>query len=101
MPEFDSLVLGYHPKGRTRFLDESHLELIWNRANGTFAPTVLFDGRLIGLWRLVGNGRRRDIAVWPLPGESLPTEETFVEPAEGVAAALDVEIGELRLRPAG
>jgi Winged helix DNA-binding domain len=101
LPEFDSLVLGYHPKGRTRFLDESHLDRIWNRANGTFSPTVLSEGRLVGLWRLVGNGRRRDLDVWPLPGESLPAENAFVEPVDGVAAALDVEIGDLRLTSGG
>ena len=101
LPEFDALVLGYHPKGRIRFLDESHLERIWNRANGVFSPAVLFKGRLVGLWRLAGNGRRRSLEVWPFPGESLPLEEAFVEPADDVAAALDIEIGELRLTSGG
>jgi hypothetical protein len=101
LPEYDALVCGYHPKARFRFLDESHTEWIWNRANGVFSAAVLFEGRLVGLWRLVGNGRRRDLEVWPLPGESLPPEGEFVEPAEGVAAALDVEIGALRLTSAG
>jgi hypothetical protein len=101
LPEFDALVTAYHPKGRTRFLDESHVEWIWNRANGVFSPAVLFEGRLVGVWRLVGNGRRRHVEVEPLPGESLPAEDAFVGPTDGVAAALDIEIGDLRLTSGG
>lgn len=97
LPEFDALVLGYQPKGRVRFLDPAHVEAIWNRANGMFSPTVLHDGRLVGLWRLVGAGRRRDVEVWPLPGESLPPEGEFTGPVEGVATALGVQVRDLRL----
>jgi hypothetical protein len=97
LPEFDALVLGYHPKGRTRFLDAAHAESIWNRANGVFSAAVLYDGRLVGLWRLVGTGRRRDFEAWPLPGESLPPETAFADPVEGLARAMDVQIRELRL----
>ena len=97
LPEFDALVLGYHPKGRTRFLDAAHAESIWNRANGVFSAAVLSDGRLAALWRLVGTGRRRSFEAWPLPGESLPPESEFADPVEGLAQALDIEIGDLRL----
>jgi len=97
LPEFDALVLGYHPKGRVRFLDPDHVEAIWNRANGIFSPTVLHDGRLVALWRQVGAGRRRDIEVWPLPGESVPPEEAFAGPVEGLATALAIEIRDVRL----
>lgn len=97
LPEFDALVLGYHPKGRVRFLDPDHVEAIWNRANGMFSPTILYDGRLVGLWRLVGAGRRRDVEVRPLPGASLPPEGAFDGPVEGLATALDVEVRDLKL----
>jgi hypothetical protein len=100
LPEFDSLVLGYHPRGRTRFLDEAHVDWIWSRTNGIFSSAVLYRGQLVALWRLVGSGRRRDFEVWPLPGELAPPEDEFVEPAAGLARALDVEIRELRMRPA-
>jgi Winged helix DNA-binding domain len=99
LPEFDALVLGYHPKGRTRFLDEAHVDWIWNRTNGIFSSAVLYRGQLVALWRLVGSGRRRDFEVWPLPGEVAPPEDEFVEPAIGLARALDVEIRALRMRP--
>ena len=97
LPEYDALVVGYHPKGRTRFLDAAHAESIWNRANGVFSAAVLYDGRLVALWRLVGSGRRRDFEAWPLPGEPLPPEAAFAGPVEGLARAMGVVIRELRL----
>jgi len=97
LPEFDALVLGYHPKGRARFLDPAHAESIWNRANGVFSAAVLYDGWLMALWRLVCAGWRRSFEAWPLPGESLPAETEFAGPVEDLAHALGVEIAEMRL----
>jgi Winged helix DNA-binding domain len=96
LPEFDALVLGYHPKGRTRFLDAAHAESIRNRANGVFSAAVLYDGRLTALWRLTGAGLRRSFEARPLPGELLPPETEFAGPVEELAQALGVEIGDLR-----
>jgi Winged helix DNA-binding domain len=96
LPEFDALVLGYHPKGRTRFLDPAHVERIWNRTNGVFSASVLHDGRLVALWRLLGAGRRRDVEVWPLPGEPMPPESELAGPVGDVGRALDVEIRDIR-----
>jgi Winged helix DNA-binding domain len=98
LPEFDALVLGYHPRGRTRFLDEAHVEWIWNRTNGIFSSAVLYDGQLVALWRLVGSGRRRDFEVWPLPGEAAPPERELAEPVDGLARAMAVEVREIRVR---
>lgn len=98
LPEFDSLVVGYHPKTRTRFLDDAHVQWILNRANGVFSAAVLRDGRLTAVWRLVGSGRRRDLEIQAFPGETAPTEEELAGPAEGVAQALEVEIRDLRIR---
>lgn len=97
LPEFDGLVVGYHPKARARFLDDAHADWIWNRSNGVFSSTVLYDGGLVR-WRLIGSGRRRTIEVDALPGESTPSEEAFVGPVDGLAAAMDVQIGDLRIR---
>jgi Winged helix DNA-binding domain len=100
LPEFDALVLGYHPKGRTRFLDEAHVDWIWNRTNGIFSSAVLYRGQLVALWRLVGSGRRRDFEVWPLPGEAAPPEDEFTGPVDGLARAMAVEIRDFRVRAA-
>ena len=97
LPEFDALVVGYHPQGRTRFLDPAHVERIWNRANGMFAPPVLRDGRLVAIWRLVGSGRRRDLEVTPLPGETAPAEDELAGPAADATRALAVELRDLRV----
>ncbi len=51
LPEFDGLLLGYAPAGRSRFLDPVHLDRVWSRSNGTFTPVVLVDGRIGGAWR--------------------------------------------------
>jgi Winged helix DNA-binding domain len=96
LPEFDGLVIGYHPKGRDRFLDPAQVEWISNRANGVVSPGVLHHGRLVGLWRLVGSGRRRDVEVRPFPGESAPAESELAGPVADVARALDVEVRDVR-----
>jgi hypothetical protein len=57
LPGFDELILGYADRSPT--LDRDHEGLVVPGGNGVFAPTIVWDGRVVGTWRLVGRGARR------------------------------------------
>ncbi len=68
LPGFDELILGYADRSAT--LPEQYAEAIVPGNNGVFQPTVVVDGRVIGVWR-----RKRTTAgvtVTPLLFEPLP-----------------------------
>jgi hypothetical protein len=92
LPEYDGLLLGYAPTGRTRFADQEVIAFSWNRANGVHAPTVLVDGKLRGKWGLATEGRATRLVVTMLPGERVPAEGDVADQAAAVAAALAIEL---------
>ncbi|MFC7624151.1 DNA glycosylase AlkZ-like family protein [Microlunatus sp. GCM10028923] len=97
--EFDGLLLGFSGPNRTRFCTEEQLAAIWRKANGLFAPVVLHDQRLVATWRTVARGRRTEIEITPLPGESRLSEDIVAPPAQDVATALNLDLADLRLLP--
>ena len=102
LPEYDGLLLGYAPGGRTRFADQQVIDFAWNRANGVHSPTVLADGKLRGTWRLVPAGRASRRRVTMLPGERTPSEGAFDDQASAVASTLAIEIDGVEItEPAG
>ncbi len=100
VPEYDGLLLGYAPAGRSRFADSRVMTLAWNRANGVHSPTVLVDGKLRGTWRLSAAGRASRVEVTMLAGERLPTEDEVGGQAEAVSAVLAVGIDAVEVRAA-
>jgi hypothetical protein len=102
LPEFDGLLLGYAPAGRSRFLDPAQLSRIWTRANGMFAPMVLLDGRIVGGWRTVPGRPAADtmIEVLPFTDTSGITEDLLAGPVGDVARALDLSVADVRILPA-
>lgn len=63
LPGFDELLLGY--KDRSLVLADEHQQAIIPGNNGVFAPTLVRDGRVVGVWR-AGGSRSRAVTVSPL-----------------------------------
>lgn len=99
LPEFDGLLLGYAPPNRGRFVHPDHLDMIFARSNGQFAPTVLLDGRIAGTWRTIGGPSATVVEVRPFSHGSGITEDLLNAPLASVASALGLTITGLRLLP--
>lgn len=101
LPEFDGLLLGYAPAGRDRFLDPLHLDRIWTRVNGMFAPMILLDGRIVGSWRTMPGRPAGDavIELRPFTAGSGVTEEKATAAIGDAARALDLTVTDIRLLP--
>ncbi|MFC0540612.1 winged helix DNA-binding domain-containing protein [Kutzneria chonburiensis] len=59
---FDTYLLGY--ESRTLVVDEKHDPLI-QAGGGFIQPTILVDGRVVGLWRLVRKAKRFEVELEP------------------------------------
>ena len=64
LPGFDELVLGY--KDRTAQLDAADEKRVVPGGNGVFAPTLVLDGRVVGIWKRRELTRRVEIVATPL-----------------------------------
>jgi Winged helix DNA-binding domain len=62
LPGFDEYMLGY--SGRSHQLGE-HLETYGSRlaTNGMLAPTIMVDGRAVGIWRRTLTARTRFVRI--------------------------------------
>jgi hypothetical protein len=56
LPGFDELVLGY--RDRSAQLDPADEPRVVPGGNGSFAPTLVVDGRVVGTWRRTSRGDR-------------------------------------------
>jgi Winged helix DNA-binding domain len=63
LPGFDELLLGYGD--RSAVLPAEFADRIVPGGNGMFRPTVVSGGRVVGTWRTVGRGSRRQVAATP------------------------------------
>lgn len=68
LPEFDSLICGYAPQNRVRFVDKEARDYYWTMSNGLYSCVLLHDGRLRGSWKLIGAGRKRELHLRMFPG---------------------------------
>jgi hypothetical protein len=98
--EYDALLLGYAPRGRTRFADPRLIAYSWNRANGVHAPTVLSRGRLRATWRLRSQGGRTNLQVSMVPGERPVAQADVADQATAVGRALAVHIDDVEVTSA-
>ena len=62
---FDSVILAYAPKRRTRIVPEGRFEAIYNRANLQIRPTFLVDGFVAGTWSSQVKGRKGTVTITP------------------------------------
>ena len=63
LPGFDELVLGY--RDRTAQLAADHERIVSPGGNGTFANTLVLEGRVVGTWRRRELTRTVDITAMP------------------------------------
>jgi hypothetical protein len=62
-----------------------------------FSPVVLVEGRLVATWKTVAAGRRTDLAITMLPGESRLAEVSVADQVRALGAVLDLAIGDVRI----
>jgi hypothetical protein len=100
VPEYDALLLGYAPRGRTRFADPKLIAYSWNRANGVHAPTVLSGNKLRATWRLRSQGGRTSLQVSTVPGERPLADADVADQAAAVGRALSLYVDDVEVTPA-
>ncbi len=62
---FDSVILAYAPKRRTRLIPEGAFDEIYNRANLQIRPTFLLDGFVAGTWAAQVKGKKATLTLSP------------------------------------
>ena len=62
---FDSAILAYAPKRRSRLVPEGTFEKIYNRANLQIRPTFLLDGFVAGTWSAEVKGKKATLTFSP------------------------------------
>ena len=60
LPKWDSLTMGYEAKGRSRFVEDRHLDRAYD-FRGDGMPLILMDGRAIGAWTSRMKGKRMEV----------------------------------------
>ncbi len=100
LPEYDAVVVGYHPDTRDRFLDAGHLRLLWLAANGSFSSAVLSGSRLTASWRFVGAGSSRRIEVQMFPGTRRLAESDLADQVAALETALEMQVRDLSVTTA-
>ena len=92
LADFDGCLLGYAGPGRLRFCTPEQLALIWSAKNAICAPAVLYDGRIVGRWKIIGTGRRVRVEVKMLPPHRRLPEGEIADAVTAVATALALEV---------
>lgn len=92
LPWFDSTLLAYVPKRRTRILPDSQRDAVFAGKNLQIRPTFLVDGLVAGTWTV--ERRRREATLTLKPGEKLPRQArtALVQEAERLVRAIQPEV---------
>jgi hypothetical protein len=82
LPWFDSVLLAYTPRHRSRILPDAYRDLVYKRANLQWLPTLLVEGMVAGTWSV--ELRRREAVLILKPFERLgrPARAALAEEAE-------------------
>lgn len=83
LPGFDELVLGY--RDRSAQLDPAAEQHVVPGGNGMFAPTLVLDGRVVGLWRRRELARTVQIEATPLTRIRVGDRRRLDQALEGYA----------------
>lgn len=97
LPEFDSLLCGYAPKNRVRFVDEDARDYYWAMSNGLLNCVLLHDGRLRGSWKLTGTGKKRHLVVRMFPGQRRVGAAALAASLSSIATVLDIATPDLEI----
>ncbi|MBK9159017.1 MAG: winged helix DNA-binding domain-containing protein [Propionibacteriaceae bacterium] len=82
LPGFDELLLGYLDRSAT--IGPEHAERFCPGGNGVFRPTIVHDGRVVGLWRW--DRTKRHIEPEIFDGEVTPAVREAIVRREAMAA---------------
>lgn len=91
LPWFDSVLLAYAPKRRTRILPEAYRDIVYVKANGQLKPTFLVDGWVAGMWAVGSQQRVATLTLTPLRPLDQPTRKALVAEAEQLIEFLQPE----------
>jgi hypothetical protein len=80
---FDSVILAYAPKRRSRLVPDGVFEHVYNRANLQIRPTFLLDGLVAGTWSTQVKGKKATLQLSPIG--RLPRGARAALTAEGEA----------------
>ena len=83
LPGFDEFLLGY--KDRSAVLESRHAEKICPGGNGVFAPTIVFDGRVVGTWKRTIRNSAIEINAIPFTRLNKSEQKAFEVAAERYA----------------
>lgn len=98
LPEFDSLICGYHPNSRWRFLRPKDEQFVWNRKNGLCRPLLLFDGELVGVWKPTQTKAGRvDLTVGLFPGFKDPGRRRVRQAFESAERGMEWKLHDLTI----
>lgn len=79
LPGFDELLLGY--SDRSVALSSRHAPLTVPGGNGIFKPTIVVDGRVVGLWSRRASARRVTVTFTPFDSPLAPRTVTALTSA--------------------
>jgi hypothetical protein len=83
LPHFDPYLIGY--AGRDHAVGAEHARTVWT-GGGYVLPTVVVDGRAVGIWRMQTRGVRVRVNFSPFDPGALDT---------GVTSAIDAEVTDI------
>jgi hypothetical protein len=85
---FDSVLLAYAAKRRTRILPDAHRDAVYERRNLQIRPSYLVDGLVAGTWAIEVKRREATLTLRPLERLARATRTALVDEAEGLARTL-------------
>jgi hypothetical protein len=88
---FDSVLLAYAAKRRTRILPDAHRDAVYERRNLQIRPSYLVDGLVAGTWSVEVKRREATLTLRPLERLARATRAELVDEAEGLARALHTQ----------
>ncbi|GIH24198.1 hypothetical protein Aph01nite_25080 [Acrocarpospora phusangensis] len=84
LPWFDSTLLAYAPKRRTRILPEPYRNVVYVKANAQLKPTFLVDGMVAGMWSVKVARGAATLSLMPFQPLSASVRKELLAEAEGL-----------------
>jgi hypothetical protein len=85
---FDSVLLAYAAKRRTRILPDAHRDAVYERRNLQIRPSFLVDGLVAGTWSIEVKRREATLMLRPLVRLARATRTELVDEAQRLARDL-------------
>ncbi len=100
LPNFDSTLLAYAPKHRTRIVPEAYRGVIYMSGNLILLPTFLVDGAVAGTWATDIQRREATLTLTPLHPLTAGIRKELVAEAERLLNATQPDARAHRVRVA-